>query len=191
MSDMVVSKVRHQVTVDEYRRMDAAGIFPHGARIELVEGDLMETLLPMNPPHANVVEFLTRVLVLGIGDRALVRCQLPVTLGDLSEPEPDFAIVEGPRALYRSRHPDAAEIFGIIEVAGSSREFDMRRKAPLYGTFGIPEVWVVDLVDSCVHVFREPVDGTYRSRTVASFHDDLPLFGFPDVRVLLADMLEP
>ncbi len=187
---MVVSNVRHRFTVEEYHRMDEAGVFSPDARIELIDGELMETLEPMNPPRATAVAFLTGVLVLGVGIRALVRCQLPITLGDLSEPEPDFAIVRGTHSLYRSRHPGASEILGVIEVADSSRDFDIRRKTPMYGAFEIPEVWIVDLVDVCVHVFREPREGAYRRATVSSFHDELSLFEFPDVRIRFSDLLE-
>ena len=40
-----------------------------------------------------VVLRLTRLLMRGLGDEYAVLSQLPVTLGDDSEPEPDLAVV--------------------------------------------------------------------------------------------------
>jgi Uma2 family endonuclease len=33
---------RHRLTVDEYYRMGEAGVFPQGARVELIEGEVIE-----------------------------------------------------------------------------------------------------------------------------------------------------
>jgi Uma2 family endonuclease len=189
MSDMAIDYARHRITVDEYHRMDEAGVFPPDARIELIEGELVETLVTMKPPHASVVGSLTEMLVIALAGRALLRCQLPVTIGDASEPQPDFTIVRGPRSAYRTRHPGPDEVYCAIEVAESSRNFDVRRKAPLYAAYGIPETWVVDLVDGCVRVLREPRAWHYASASVATPGDVISLLAFPDIEVHVATLL--
>ena len=190
MNDMAVSYARHRVTVDEYHRMGEAGVFPHDARIELIEGELVETLVSMNPPHAVIVEVLNKKLTFAVADRALVRCQLPITLGDASEPEPDFALVRGPRLPYKERHPGPDDIMCVIEVADSSRAFDLRTKAPLYAEFEVPETWVVDLVERRVHVLRVPHGRAYMRTTVATVDDVISLLAFPDVYLKVADIFE-
>jgi len=52
----------------------------------------------------------------------------------------------------------------LIEVADSSCDFDVRRKVPIYEQFGLPETWVVDLVESCIRVFRDPSGAVYREQ---------------------------
>jgi len=88
MNDMALEYAFHRITVDEYHRMGDADIFPHDARIELIEGELFERMVPMNPPHASVVMLLDDLLRIGIAGLALLRCQLPITLGDFSDPSP-------------------------------------------------------------------------------------------------------
>jgi len=72
-----------------------------------------------------------------------------------SEPEPDLAVT--PHDVARPYHPSTASL--AIEVALSSRTYDLRVKARLYGFAGIDEYWVVDLRDRVVWVRREPQPG--------------------------------
>lgn len=44
------------------------------------------------------------------------------------------------------------DIHLVIEVADTSLRHGSVRKAPLYVAGGVPEVWVVDLTDSVIHV---------------------------------------
>ena len=51
-----------------------------------------------------------------------------------------------------------------IEVVDSSLEYDLGEKAGLYAVAGVPEYWVVNLIDCVLVVFREPDEGSYRVR---------------------------
>jgi Uma2 family endonuclease len=184
----MLSNTLHRITVDEYRCMGEAGVFAPDSHIELIEGELFERLLPMNPPHAMTVGFLNRHFTLGLGDRAYVSVQIPVTLGDHSEPQPDISIVTMPLEQFRSRHPASTEIFAAIEVSDSLRKSDLALKVPLYAAFGIPETWVVDLVDLCVRVFRDPRDGEYRDKTVANLGDTIVLSAFPTLELSVSSI---
>ena len=188
MSDMAISPARHRITTDEYHRMADAGIFAPDVRLELIDGDLIESRVTMKPPHAAVVQFLTRTLTVGLGDRAVVRCRLPVTLGDLWEPEPDFAIVRAPGTLYCARHPAAGDVLAMIEVADASRDFDVGRKVPIYARSGIPETWIVDLIDSCIRIFRDPQGATYADATAAPMTAPVSLQSFADVTLRIRDV---
>ena len=189
MSDMAVPYTQHRFTVDEYHRLADAAVLPHDARIELIDGELVETLVAMKPPHAASVRALTRLLTVSVGQRASVQFQLPVTLGDLSEPEPDIAIVRRPESAYATRHPGPADILTLIEVAESSRAFDLQRKVPLYAAFGVADVWIVDLVDRCVRVFREPQNRVYASVTTLAGDAVLGPLAFDDIRLRVAEVL--
>jgi len=77
------------------------------------------------------------------GDGWDVRGQMPLALGDDSEPEPDVAVVAGSPRDYRDAHPTTAAL--IVEVADASVAYDRKRKAPLYARAGIPEFWLLVL----------------------------------------------
>jgi Uma2 family endonuclease len=142
-----------------YDEMIKAGIFGPDERIELVEGEIVE-MSPQDPPHSVgvlvVEEALRRAFPVGFH----VRAQLPLALDDDSEPEPDLAVVRGDIRDYVANHPATAVL--IVEVAHSTLDYDRRRKARIYARAGIPEYWIVNLVDRVVEVYREPQsDGTY------------------------------
>ena len=65
---------------------------------------------------------------------------------------------------YRGAHPTATDMLLLIEVADSSLAYDRGAKLDLYASFGVAEVWIVDLVGRAIEVYREPVDAAYRRR---------------------------
>jgi len=139
----------------EYDRMVRLGMFRQ-EKIELLYGRLV-FMSPHGEPHAYSITRLTKLLVRALGDRADVRVQLPFAASDDSEPEPDVAIV--PPGDYLHEHPRSALL--VIEVADSSLQEDRRLKGALYAASGVPEYWIVNLVDRVIEVHRRPTDGTY------------------------------
>lgn len=83
---------RHRVTADEYHRMTDAGVLAPDARVELIDGEVID-IAPMKSAHARALNLLNERLVLAAGGRALVACRTPLRLGDRSEPEPDGTTV--------------------------------------------------------------------------------------------------
>ena len=167
----------------EYDRMVDAGLFQN-ERIELIRGALAE-MSPQNVSHAFAIQVLSQLLVPPLVGRAAVRVQLPFAAGDDSEPEPDVALVDAlPR---RDAHPDRA--FLIIEVANDSLRFDRKRKAPLYAHAGVPEYWIVNLVDRVVERRSAPVGAAYTALAIARVGNEVAPLAFPDVRLRVADLL--
>jgi Uma2 family endonuclease len=134
----------------DYDRLVKAGAFDDEP-IELLEGFLVE-MSPEGPPHVFVIDRLTELLVPALAGRYLVRIGHPLALGDLSEPEPDVAVVA--RGDYRRAHPTGALL--VIESSSSSRHRDLGFKATLYARHDIPEYWVVDLDARQVVVHTRP-----------------------------------
>lgn len=134
----------------EYDTLVDAGVFVD-QRIELLGGVLIE-MSPQRPAHSGLVVELTKLLVVAAGDRYVVAVQAPFALDDLSEPEPDVAVL--PPGSYRERHPDRALL--LIEVALASKDIDLGEKARRYAAAGVPEYWVVDVATRTVHVHRDP-----------------------------------
>jgi Uma2 family endonuclease len=153
---------RHRLTVAEYYRMGETGILAPEARVELIEGEVID-MPPIGSPHAGTVNYLGHSLRLACGLQAIVSTQSPVFLDLHSEPQPDIALLRPRPDFYRSSHPTPADVFLIIEVAATSLAYDTQIKLPLYARHGVPEVWLVDLSNRQLIIHRTP--------TTAGFQD--------------------
>jgi len=89
-----------------------------------------------------------------------VRAGLPLSVSRHSEPEPDFALVSDEAMSAAEEHPSTANL--VIEVADSSRGYDLGLKALLYAATKKPEYWVVDLKTQKLVVHLEPKKGEYQ-----------------------------
>jgi Uma2 family endonuclease len=146
---------RHRLTVAEYYRMAETGILAPEARVELIEGEVID-MPPIGSPHAGTVDYMADVLRSACGGQAIVRTQNPVFLDLHSEPQPDIALLRPRADFYRSSHPTPADVFLIVEVADATLAYDTQIKLPLYARHGVPEVWLVDLSNRRFMVHRTP-----------------------------------
>lgn len=163
----------HKITVAEYFRMGEIGVLEPEAKVELVEGEIID-MAPIGSPHASRVKRLLHLFASAIGDRAILSAQDPVILGDLSAPEPDLALLRPRLDFYAQQHPSSEDVLLVIEVADSSLRYDRERKIPLYARFAVPEVWLVDVNGRHLDVYRQPDEGLY---TQQSRVDDLSKVG--------------
>ena len=171
-----------RITLAEYERMIAAGAFDGGfnrPRIELIDGQLRE-MSPINEPHAHEVSILDEwSFESRTKDQVRVRVQAPIHIPERdSAPEPDM--VWAVRQDYLAAHPCPADILLLIEVAESSLSYDCGEKADLYASAGIADYWVVNIVERCVEVFRQPLNGRYRAREVYKGQDEVHPLAFPE-----------
>lgn len=91
---------------------------------------------------------------------------------------------------YRKRHPQPEEVYLLIEISDTSLETDQEDKLPLYGRAGIAEVWIVNLNELTVEIYREPDFTGYGSKTVLRPGDQAKPLAFPDVAVDVAELLK-
>jgi Uma2 family endonuclease len=112
-----------------------------------------------------------------------------------SQPEPDFVIVRGGARTYLTRHPVAADVGLIIEVADSSLLRDQRDKTRIFARGGIPWYWIVNLVDHQIEVHSQPTGPiavpVYQSLQTYRSGDAVPLIldGLTVATVAAADLL--
>jgi Uma2 family endonuclease len=144
--------IRHQFSVEQYHQMIDAGIFAPDDRLELIHGELIK-MSPINRRHAACCGRISYLLEC-LGRRAMKRIQDPITLAD-SEPQPDVAIVRWRDDFYLAGHPTPPDIYWVIEVADTTITYDRGVKVPLYLSAGIPEVWLVNLNEDCLEVYRQ------------------------------------
>lgn len=172
-----------RISRQRYERMIEAGIFDEDDRVELLNG-LVVSMSPQNPPHAEAIAALTRVLVRLVDDMAEVRVQLPFAAHADSEPEPDLVVVPLPR--QRGEHPDRALL--VVEVADSSGHRDRVVKAAIYAAAAVPEYWIVDVVRQQVEVYSEPLGDHYGACHVARIGDRIDLLALPGRSLAVADV---
>jgi Uma2 family endonuclease len=149
---------RRRFTVSEVEAMVAAGVMEEDERVELIGGELV----PMSPKgnHHEVVkiELLRRWYRMAPDDFDLA----PETTFRLSEDtylEPDVVIYPRTSGI---RGLSASNVLLVVEIADSSLRYDTGRKAALYASFGVRELWVIDAVRLTTRVFREPAAEGYR-----------------------------
>lgn len=177
MAAVPLAPTPYRFTREEYYRMWESGFFSD-KRVELLDGEII-TMPPQNPPHAGTTSGLATVVIRSLATTCIVRIQAPIVLNDWSEPEPDVAICRLVPDNYRHEHPKASEVLVVMEVAKTSLAYDRQRKAVAYAASGIPEYWIINLVDNRIEVFSDPdpVAQRYRQERLAFRGDTLALPG--------------
>ena len=178
-------------TKDEYYKMAEIGFFD-GKRVELIGGKVLE-MTPMLSGHATATMLVSEALRVVFSERHFLRVQLPLSVSEISDPEPDVAVIEGTIRDYRDAHPTSAAL--VVEVADSSLDYDLSDKASLYASAGVADYWVVNLPQRRLEVFRSPILDTsqpfgysYASRTIFSENEQVqPLAAAGTIQI--ADLL--
>jgi Uma2 family endonuclease len=171
---------RHRLSVADYFRMGETGICAPDARVELIDGEIID-MAPIGSLHAGTLRRLGRIVERAVGDAAIVSVQNPVLLGTYSAPQPDIALLWPRDDFYIHAHPESKDILLVIEVSDATLTEDRTVKARLYAQAGIPEYWVFDVQHQAVIVFREPHDGRYTIELSASGNDILTVQQLPQV----------
>jgi len=171
-----------RLPLESYDKMIAAGLFdgPNRQRVELIYGELRE-MNPIGPKHEEIVDRLVEWTTAHVPrNKVRLRVQNSIGLPSLaSAPEPDIAWVT--QKSYLSGRPRAEDVLLIIEVAESSLDYDRGEKAELYAAAGIQDYWVVNLVEQCIEVFRDPDRGRYRSLVTIYPGDAARPLKFPEL----------
>lgn len=183
----------YPIDVDLYMEIAESGALD-GRRIELVDGVLVE-MSPARDLHSWAVLEIGRHLVISLADHGDYRAgqQSSIAMDAYSVPEPDFMVIrverfQSARDSLQARRPvSGPELVG--EVSLTSRRWDLGRKRLLYAAAGVPEYWVLDLVNERMVVHRDPVGGDYETISVHRRGDpvaprDLPVAPF-DIAVAL------
>lgn len=174
-------------TVEEYHRLGEVGILGEDDRVELIEGELVMNS-PISSRHAACVDVHTVLLVPRCQGRAIVRVQSPLRLGEHSEPGPDVMLLRPRADYYREAHPGPEDVHLVIEVSETSLAYDREVKLPLYARFGLPEGWLINLVENQIEVYWNPQGGAYAQRAVYTQGTVAPQ-AFPDVTLDVATLL--
>lgn len=139
-------------TVDQYFGLVAAGQLDEDARVELLEGVIIN-MSPETPLHGHGIRLAQLALERSFPGREVL-VQRSFLASNVSGPEPDIVVAPGATSDYRDRHPSQALL--IVEVALSSLPTDRLTKSRIYAGAGVPEYWIVNVVDGALEVYRSP-----------------------------------
>jgi Uma2 family endonuclease len=187
MSALLDHPQKHPISAAEYLRMGEAGVFAPEARLELIEGEIIE-MAPIGSPHAGCVNKLAQLFIRRSGDAAVVAVQNPVIISSLSVPQPDLAVLEARADYYASSHPTTEDVYLVVEVADTTVKFDLGRKATIYARCGIAELWVVDVNSRAIHVFRNPGENGYGETSCARAGEKVACAALATIEVDVAEL---
>ena len=185
---MSVQLLKRQFNVKEYNQMPQVGILEPDERVELIRGEIIK-MSPIGRHHAACVNRLNQLFSQKLGNRVLVSVQNPVELDDYSEPQPDIALLEPQPDFYESRHPKPADIFLIVEVGDSTIKYDREIKIPLYAENDIIEVWLADINEQSLEVYRQPTANGYRQVQKLQRGQSLSIQHFPGINIQVDEIL--
>jgi Uma2 family endonuclease len=131
-----------------------------------------------------------RMLDGALRGRASVYQEAPlVAEGIDSEPQPDVLVCSNPDEwAYRSKR---TKPLLVVEVADSSLAYDSGEKASLYAEAGVPEYWVVNLIERVLVVFRDPKNGSYQTRSSIEPRARVAPEAWPDLAFEVRELFPP
>jgi Uma2 family endonuclease len=175
-------------SVDDYEEMIRVGLLMEKDRVELIRGQIVAKAR-IGPGNATCVRGLSRLFVTRVDDAAIVGVRDPIRLPD-SEPEPDVSLLRPCADCYASGHPRPPDVWLVIAVADSVQDDAWNVRRPLYAESGIPEFWIVNLVDDCLEVYRDPQpDGTYRDTRILHRGQRTDIAALPGVVIAVDEVL--
>ncbi|MDG4597027.1 MAG: Uma2 family endonuclease [Candidatus Contendobacter sp.] len=184
--ELLNAQPRHRWTVAEYHRMGEVGLLHEDSRVELIDGEIVE-MAPIGSSHGGNVNRFIRLFSKVVGDKAIIAAQNPVVLSGYAEPQPDLAILRWRADDYEQSNPHPEDVLLLIEVSDSTLRYDRDVKIPLYAKNGIPEVWLLDIQNRQLEIYREPINGIYQQRDCRRAGQIAPIL-CPDAAIDLAEL---
>lgn len=182
-------------TREEVYRLHNMGFFNPDEKFELIAGELIQKITH-NPPHAVVLMESFSALARVFGQGYCIRVQLPLVLAADGEPEPDLLVARGRNTDYLIDHPTQDDTVLVVEISDSTLALDRGRKAAYYAEAGIADYWIVNLVDWCLEVRRNPVPApdttfgfAYSSRETFQEGQSVSPLALPRVSIVVSDLL--
>jgi Uma2 family endonuclease len=170
--------VPYRLTVTQFLKMVDAGVLPEDAHVELLGGQLVDTMVKKNPHNyavAKVAQDLRSMLPAGY----LVREEKSYLHGRYDRPEPDIAVVRGALPDYRTREPRPRDIVLLVEIADVTYAKDRGAKWWRYASASIPVYVIANLKKQQVEVCSDPAgrgqSAVYRTVSVFGAAEQFPV----------------
>src|SRR5260221_3036874 len=160
----VPTELRRKLTRVDCRALEAAGLLEYD-RFELIDGELVRRI-SKSPLHWLTLNLLLEWLRAIFGSRYVqqeISIGLSPALHATNEPEPDAVVLRRTIIEFADANPGPTDLLLVVEVAATTRDYDLGAKAALYASAGIADYWVLDLQANRIVVHREPMGQRYSS----------------------------
>lgn len=174
----------YRFTLDDILRMQAAGILDESARVELIDGGLVE-MASEGAPHTWAKMQIAKMFMGQAARSVEVVIGSTLRLAPTYAPDPDLYVYDASLPLTRVT---GGNVGLVIEVAQSTLAKDLSIKAELYAQHGVRDYWVVDVNTSTIIVHRALSGGVYRDLVQYSARDTVTSLVFPSLTLCLADL---
>jgi len=185
---MAVDLKRYRFTRADYHQMAQVGILKPRARVELIDGEIVE-MSPIGRRHKASMDRVNDIFAPALKGVAIVRVQSSIVLDDYVEPEPDVVLLRFREDFYADSDETPDDILLVVEIADSSEAYDRQTKAQLYARHRIPELWVASLNRKEVFVYRDPTPDGYATTRVARRGETISPLAFPNLVVAVDAIL--
>ncbi len=186
----IESRTLRRFSIEEYLLILELGIIGPGERTELCLGSIVH--LGDDPAQDRLTAQLARALSHETQD-TLVRPRGRLQLGD-SLLVPEVTVVPFVFGLEPTDAVPVADVRLIVEVVARDASntaigYERLRKAPLYASAAVPELWLVDADAHLIEVHTEPADGAYRSVTRVGLGNVVRPTSVASVPIAVSDLL--
>lgn len=164
-------QAERRFTATEFDRMAAVGILHEDEHVELLDGKII-VMNAMGTPHIMALTRMNHIVVPAVSHGLFAVQRVPILLTDHWKPEPDLLVFRD--RDYGDDPLTAADVLLVAEIGDTSVEQDRTGKIPRYGAAGIPESWLVDLINRRIERHTEPRPGGYRQVHIALPGEALP-----------------
>ncbi len=152
-----------RLRVEDYLLLDRAGAFEGYVKTELLAGEIFY-VNAQHRPHAyakSELAYRLRRALEALDSHLFVLTEVSIAMPPVSAPEPDIVVTDEP--IGEGLVP-LASVKLLVEVADTTLQSDLTRKAMLYAEAGVPEYWVADVGGRSIHRLWAPVDQSYSRR---------------------------
>lgn len=177
---------RRRFSVADVRRMTELGLIGEDERLEVLDGEIVQMSAKGNR-HESMKGGITWFLGRNCPDDFRFIPETGLYLSEMTYLEPDFVVFSASVRLSELKGP---HVLLAIEVADSSLGYDLHRKPPIYASFGVRELWVIDAAARETHVHRGVSPEGYASVQRFASHERLSGAELPDALSFALDGLE-
>jgi Uma2 family endonuclease len=152
----------------DYLLLSESGAFDAVAKAELIEGVIVAVNAQFSR-HIRAQGLLYRALADAcdrLGGEFEAWVEGSVAIDDHSMPQPDIFVSRG---LPDEGPVPVDSIALVIEIADTTRAFDLEDKVRLYAGAGLPEYWVADVTGRAIHQMWEASGDAYGERREVTF----------------------
>jgi Uma2 family endonuclease len=90
---------------------------------------------------------------------------------------------------YRFHHPGPDDVLFVLEISDSSLRYDRDVKLPVYAAAGVAEVWIEDLPNRTLHVYREPEGRGYKTALQFRSDESVSPLAFPEIAFAVSALI--